>query len=124
MKEVEAGVIGGFGALQEREGALEDEAGFGGGGLGGSSGGGGAVPSWGIGGEHLQFESRCSKFLSKCSSLFICFCQQQLLLAEINHVICFSQSKVKHMKIKLHFEIFSLIAKLKYYHFSKIFLRR
>ena len=29
--------------------------------------------------------------LSICSSMFICFCRQQLLLAKINHVVYFSQ---------------------------------
>ena len=38
--------------------------------------------------------------ISTCGSIFICFCKQQLLLAEINHVIYFSQITVAACKNK------------------------
>ena len=36
--------------------------------------------------------------LLTCSSIFICFCKQQLILAEINHVIYFSQQQLLFAK--------------------------
>ena len=41
----------------------------------------------------LTEKATLRRSVNACSLIFICFCKQQLLLAEINHVIYFSQSQ-------------------------------